>query len=176
MPLQTLKSHFAILPPATWKQDFPGGSEGKESACKAGDLSSIPRSGRFPWRRDWQPTLIFLPRESHGQRSLVGYSLWGRKESDTTERLTLSHSLNGSSHTVVFLRSRLLLCSSLLGGPWRPVAAVCCLCWFLFRGLAYLPAWSSFTLAGGVGSALSSSQGTTETCAVLSSFRGVYFL
>ena len=38
-----------------------------------------------PWRREWQPTAIFLPGESHGQRSLVGYSLWGRKESAMTE-------------------------------------------------------------------------------------------
>ena len=40
-----------------------------------------------PWRRKWQPTPVFLPGESHGQRSLVGYSPRGRKESDTTERL-----------------------------------------------------------------------------------------
>ena len=39
------------------------------------------------WRRKWQPTLVSLPRESHGQRSLIGYSPWGRKELDTTERL-----------------------------------------------------------------------------------------
>ena len=37
------------------------------------------------WRGKWQATLVFLPRESHGQRSLVGYSPWGHKESDTTE-------------------------------------------------------------------------------------------
>ena len=37
------------------------------------------------WRREWQPTPIFLPGESQGQRSLAGYSPWGRKESDTTE-------------------------------------------------------------------------------------------
>ena len=42
-----------------------------------------------PWRRAWQPTPVFLPGEFHGQRSLVGYSPWGRKESDTTERLIL---------------------------------------------------------------------------------------
>ena len=41
------------------------------------------------WRRKCQPAPVFLPRESHGQRSLAGYSLWGHKESDTTERLTL---------------------------------------------------------------------------------------
>ena len=41
-----------------------------------------------PWRRKWQPTPVFLPGESHGQRSLVGYSSWGREELDTTEQLT----------------------------------------------------------------------------------------
>ena len=38
-----------------------------------------------PWRKAWQPTPVFLPGESHGQRSLVGCSPWGRKESDLTE-------------------------------------------------------------------------------------------
>ena len=63
---------------------LPGGSEVKASACKAGDLGLIPG---FPWGRKWQPTPVFLPGESHGQRSLVGYSPRGRKELDTTERL-----------------------------------------------------------------------------------------
>ena len=49
------------------------------------DVGSIPGSGISPWRRAWQPTLIFLPGESHGQRSLPGYSPWGCKELDTTE-------------------------------------------------------------------------------------------
>ena len=66
---------------------FPGGSDSKESACNAGDPGSIPGSGRFPWRRDRLPTPVFVPGEFHGQRSLVGYSRWSRKESDTTERL-----------------------------------------------------------------------------------------
>ena len=39
--------------------------------------------GKIPWRRAWQPTLVFLLGESHGQRRLEGYSPWGRKESDT---------------------------------------------------------------------------------------------
>ena len=39
------------------------------------------------WRRKWHPTPVLLPGKSHGWRSLVGYSPWGRKESDTTERL-----------------------------------------------------------------------------------------
>ena len=48
------------------------------------------------WRREWQPTPVFLPRESHGWRSLVGYSPWGCKESDTTERLHFTSSANGT--------------------------------------------------------------------------------
>ena len=44
-----------------------------------------PWVGKIPWRREWQPTPVFLPGEFHGQRSLVGYSPWGRTESDTTE-------------------------------------------------------------------------------------------
>ena len=54
-----------------------------------------------PWRREWQPTTVewqptpaLLPGEFHGQRSLAGYSPWGRKESDTTEQLALSLSHN----------------------------------------------------------------------------------
>ena len=43
------------------------------------------------WRRKWQPTPVFLPGKSHGQRSLAGYSPRGRKESDTTERLSTAH-------------------------------------------------------------------------------------
>ena len=42
---------------------------------------------KIPWRRAWQPTPVFLPGEFHGQGSLVGYSLWGHKESDMTKRL-----------------------------------------------------------------------------------------
>ena len=66
---------------------FPGVSEVIASAWDVGDPGSIPGSGRFPWKRKWQPTPVFLPEESHGGRSLVGYSPQGRKESDTTERL-----------------------------------------------------------------------------------------
>ena len=48
----------------------------------------------FPWRRKWQPTPVLLPGKSHGRRSLAGYSPWGRKESDTTERLPFQFSLS----------------------------------------------------------------------------------
>ena len=70
---------------------FLDGSDNKESDCNAGDPSSIPSSnpssgvGKIPWRREWQPTPVFLPGEFHGQRSLAGYGLWGHKESDMTE-------------------------------------------------------------------------------------------
>ena len=43
----------------------------------------------MPWRMEWLPTPVFLPGESHGQRSLLGYCPWGHKESDMIERLTL---------------------------------------------------------------------------------------
>ena len=43
-----------------------------------------------PWRRKWLPTPVFLPGESHGQRSLAGYSPWGRKQLDMIKQLTLS--------------------------------------------------------------------------------------
>ena len=49
-----------------------------------------PWVGKIPWRRKWHPTLVFLPGEFHGQRSLAGYSPWVCKESDVPERVTLS--------------------------------------------------------------------------------------
>ena len=45
---------------------------------------------KIPWKRKWEITLVFLPGEFHGQRSLVEYSPWGHIESDTTEGLMLS--------------------------------------------------------------------------------------
>ena len=47
--------------------------------------------GKISWRRAWQPIPVFLPGESHGQRSLVGGSPWGHKESDTTEVTSCAH-------------------------------------------------------------------------------------
>ena len=51
----------------------------------ARDAGSIPGLAGFPWRRKWQPTPVFLPEKPHRQRSLVGCSLRGRKESDMIE-------------------------------------------------------------------------------------------
>ena len=83
-------SHVEIIANVYSVIGFPDGSDGKESPCNAGDPGLIPGSGRFPWRREWQPTPVFLPGEFHGQRSLVGNSPWSHKELDTTEQLTLS--------------------------------------------------------------------------------------
>ena len=57
----------------------------------------LPRVGKIPWRRKWQPTPVLLPRKFHGWRSLVGYSPWGRKESDTTEWLHFTFMTKASS-------------------------------------------------------------------------------
>ena len=63
-------------------ENFPGGSDGKESACNAGDLGSVPGSGRSPWRREWQPTPVFLLGKSHGQRRLDGLQSMGSQRHD----------------------------------------------------------------------------------------------
>ena len=65
--------------------DFPGDSDGKASCLQCGRPGFNPWVRKILWRRKWQPTLVLLPVKSHGQRSMVGYSPWGRKESDTTE-------------------------------------------------------------------------------------------
>ena len=80
-----------------------GGTTSKASTyqckrCKRHRFS--PWAGKIPWRRAQQPTPVFFPRESHGQRSLVGCSPRGRKESDTPERRTLH-----CSHFSSFWRS-----------------------------------------------------------------------
>ena len=85
---------------------------GKEPGCHAGDsgdMGSIPYQGvgKIPWRRKWQPTPVFLPGKSHGQRGLEGYSPWSHKELDMTE-----HELpNGVWHTVEINKGRLSCCS-----------------------------------------------------------------
>ena len=67
---------------------FPGGTSGKEPACQCRRLRGHgfdPWVRKMSWRRVWQPTLVFLPENPYGQRSLVGYNPWGHKESDTPE-------------------------------------------------------------------------------------------
>ena len=69
---------------------LPGWLSDKESACQCRRCKRHSFSlwiRKIPWGRAWLPTPVFLPGEFHGQRNLVGYSPWGHKESDTTERL-----------------------------------------------------------------------------------------
>ena len=72
----------------TGSMGFPGGASGKDPTCQCRRHKRCgfnPWVRKVPWRRAWQPIPVFLPRESHGQRSLAGYSLWGFKELDMTK-------------------------------------------------------------------------------------------
>ena len=84
--------------------DFPGGSDGKAFCLQCRRPGFNPCFRKIPWRRNWQPTPVFLPGKSHGWKSLVGYSPWGRKELDTTERLSsrlVITSLPRSKHLLI---------------------------------------------------------------------------
>ena len=63
------------------------------------EVGLIPESGRSPWNRKWQPTPIFLLRKFHGQRSLEGFSPWGRKELNTTEHTCARVHTHTCAHT-----------------------------------------------------------------------------
>ena len=71
----------------------------KALPASAGDArdasSSHPWVGKIPWRRKWPPAPVFLPGESHGQRRLMGYSPWGRKQSDMTQHSTAEEGRRG---------------------------------------------------------------------------------
>ena len=66
-------------------EGFPVDASGKECACQHKRRGFDPWVGKIPYKRAWQPTLVFLPGESHGQRSLAGCSPKGPKELDMTE-------------------------------------------------------------------------------------------
>ena len=74
-----------FTPSTTWEAlcmdccGLPCSSDGKESACQCRRFRFNPWVRKIPWRREWQPTPVFLPGESHRERSLAGYSPWGRK-------------------------------------------------------------------------------------------------
>ena len=77
---------------------FPGGIVVKNLPASAGDVKRHrfgPWVRKIPWRRKRHPTPAFLPGESHGQRSLAGYSPWGREESDLTEATQHTHTYIG---------------------------------------------------------------------------------
>ena len=73
----------------------------KESTCLHRRHGFSPRIGKIPWRRKWQPTPVLLLGESHGQRSLTGYSPWGHKGLDTTEQLNNNHHSGGTQEKLV---------------------------------------------------------------------------
>ena len=62
--------------------ELPRWHSGKEFACQCRRCQFDPWVGKIPWSKKWQPTPVFLPGKSHGQRSLVGYSPQGCKETD----------------------------------------------------------------------------------------------
>ena len=82
---EALSAGSCYLFPLLWVEGFPCGSAGKESAYNVEDLGSIPGVGKIPWKRERLPTPVSWPGEFHGL-----YNPWGRKESDTTERLSLT--------------------------------------------------------------------------------------
>ena len=85
---------------------FPGGASGKEYTHRRRRCQRCrfnPWVGKISWRRKWQPAPIFLPGESHGQRSLVGYSPWGRKKLDTIMHAPTQASQNCFSSVSYFL-------------------------------------------------------------------------
>ena len=91
-----------------WSWGFPGGSDGKESACNVGDPGSIPGLGRSPGEGNGYPLqkngYPFLPGKFHGQRSLVGYSPW---DWESGTRLSNWHdwATNTFTSSVVTLRN-----------------------------------------------------------------------
>ena len=81
----TYSSLYLLVP---YPKGFPGGASDREPACQCRRHKRHrfnPWVRKIPWRRTWQLTSVFLPGESHGQSSLVGYSSWGCKELDMTE-------------------------------------------------------------------------------------------
>ena len=77
-----------LIHPSALLEGFPGGSDGKESACNEGGLGLIPGLGRSPGGGHGNPLQYSCLESPHGQRSLEGCSPWGHKESDRTERLS----------------------------------------------------------------------------------------
>ena len=81
---------------------FPGHTSGKEPTCKFWRQKTCrfdPWVRKIPWKKARQPTPVFLPGESHGQRNLTGYSQWGREQSDTMKQLSI-HARTDSMHKV----------------------------------------------------------------------------
>ena len=75
----SLPASSYLYPSRFFSMGRPRSLSGKESTCQYRRPGFDPWIRKIPWRRKWQPTPVFLPGESHGQRSLAGYSPWGRQ-------------------------------------------------------------------------------------------------
>ena len=113
---------------------LPWWLSGKESACQCGRPEFNPWVGKIPWRRKWQPALVFLPGKSHGQRSLVGYSPWSCKESDMTERLHFHF------HTYIWMS---IYTSVILFNIYKLNQTICYIVSILF----YAVCWENFSIS-----------------------------
>ena len=98
---------------------LPRWLSGKEPTCLCRGCRLNPWLRKMPWRRKWHATAVFLPGKSHGQRSLVGYSPWGRKETET--RLSAHTQMKYLLNTCLFF---LLL--SLRTNLWQPLICSGC--------------------------------------------------
>ena len=101
-----MSSHFMSQPNSTIV--LPWWLSGKESTYQCGRRGFDPWIRKMPWRRKWQPTPVFLPGKSHGQRSLVGYSPPGCKKLDTTEWLNSNITIRLQNILVCLLPDPLL--------------------------------------------------------------------
>ena len=108
---------------------LPKWFSGKESACQCRRCRFDPWIRKIPWKSKWQPTPVFLPGKSYGQRSLAGYSSWSCKDSDTTEQLSRTEHphqsilLIGSKKS--FETAHVLTnshCSCCLAGAWSSLS------------------------------------------------------
>ena len=110
--LNWTETHLLGFPAETHLLGFPGDKVVKNLPANAGDTGLIPGSGRSP-RRKWQPTPIFLPGGSHGQKRLAGYSPWGCRELAMTQWLN-SHSCNhGHMGFIPGMQEWLNICKSI---------------------------------------------------------------
>ena len=82
---------------------FPDDSDGKEPTCNAGDLGSIPGLERFPGGGNSSPLQCSCQENPHGQRSLAGYSPWGRRQLDTTDDWATKAQHTEIQHMYIFL-------------------------------------------------------------------------
>ena len=114
--MELLSIHLAIqLPFPSIIRAFPGGASGKEPACQGRRLKRHGFTSwvrKISWRRTWQPTLVFLPGESYGQRSLAGYSPQGHIIS--TLLILADFVVQSLSHVQLFVTSWSAACQASL--------------------------------------------------------------